>query len=71
MKKIDKVAVLEQRAEEGLGVIDDFISSLEQATLSAAELNEEAQLEIDRCKTIQKKCNKVTGFTTKLLKLTK
>ena len=71
MKKIDKVAVLEKRAEEGLGVIDGFIASLEHATMEAAELNEEAQLEIDRCKTIQKKCTKVTTFTTKLLKLTK
>ena len=70
-KIVDKVATLEERANEGLDGIDSFIYELESAQDDAATLDVEAQSEVDRLKAVQKKCGRVEKFTTALLKLAK
>jgi len=68
-KIIDNIGILEQKATEHLGQIDAFIEMFTSAQEDAEKLNDEATKEIARLSEVQKKCNRITSFTEKLLSI--
>lgn len=65
----DNIGILERKAEDSLSTVTDFIEMFQSAQEDAKELNETAAVEIARLNEVQKKCNRVTSFTKRLLEV--
>jgi len=59
---------LNKRAESELGRVNSFIEELEDAELSAEQIEQEVNAEMDKLKATLTKAKKVQSFTKKLLK---